>query len=304
MTNAPIVLFVFNRPDHTLQVLNSLEQNALAASSLLYIISDGKKPGMKDAEKENIDKVRQVIRSRQWCGEVIIREKELNEGLAGSIISAVTELLDKHGKLIVLEDDLVLSPHALHYFNFSLNRFEKNQEISCIHGYSFPANYGAGYFFMKGADCWGWATWKDRWQDFNPDGKALASELEAKGLVDEFDFYGTYGFFKMLKDQSEGRNNSWAIRWYASAFLKNKLTLYPKVPFTVNSGNDGSGYHTRTSSTVYDNVLAEAFKPEELEQIAVEESKARKLETARFFARNFLGRKKNFIFNLRRIFIS
>lgn len=302
MTTAPIVLFVFNRPVHTQRVLNSLQQNFLADESLLYIIADGPKANASTQDKQRIAEVRKVIRSSAWCKEIVIREKERNEGLAASVIATVTELLEKHGRLIVLEDDLVLSKYALQYFNFSLNYFENNQQINCIHGYSFPAGYKSDYFFLRGADCWGWATWKDRWQDFNADGKALIEELESRNLQHEFEFSGTYNFFKMLKDQVKEKNSSWAIRWYASSFLKNKLTLYPKVPFTVNGGNDGSGEHAKTSTNVYDNVLADSFDPDKIMKTEVKEDPRERKRTAIFFSKKFMDKKERIIFKLKNIF--
>lgn len=299
---APIVLFVFNRPVHTQRVLASLSENFLADESLLYIVADGVKAGAGTPEKAKISEVRKVIRSKAWCKEVVILEKDKNEGLATSVISSVTELLEKHGRLIILEDDLILSRYALQYFNFSLKHFENEKQVNCIHGYSFPAGYKSDYFFLRGADCWGWATWKDRWQDFNANGKSLVEELEAKNLQHEFEFSGTYNFFKMLKDQVKEKNSSWAIRWYASSFLKNKLTLYPRVPYTINGGNDGSGEHAKTSTNIYDNVLADHFDPQKLENLDVRENLRERKRTALFFSKKFMDKKERIIFKLKNIF--
>jgi hypothetical protein len=299
---APIVLFVFNRPTHTQRILHSLKENFLADSSTLYIIADGPREGMSEKEKEDIERVRTIIKSENWCQKNIIIEKDKNDGLANSIITSVTELLNKHERIIVLEDDLLLSKHALRYFNFSLNHFEKNQNINCIHGYSFPANYTADYFFLKGADCWGWATWKSRWKDFEADGKLLLKKIEAQGKQYEFDFFNSYNFFEMLKEQTMGKNNSWAIKWYAASFLKDKLTLYPKKPFVLNLGNDGSGYHTKNQSAVYNNILADSFHEKELEKIDVSENTLAKNQTANFFAKNFLSKIEFFQFKLKLFF--
>lgn len=301
-TPAPIVLFVYNRPLHTERILESLKQNFMADESLLYIMADGAKKDASHEDKQSIAEVRAIIKRELWCKEVIIDEKETNQGLANSVIATVTALLEKHGKLIILEDDLVLSKYALHYFNTSLTRFETDKRINCIHGYSFPAKYKADYFFMKGADCWGWATWKDRWEEFNADGATLVKEIEAKNLRHEFDFFGTYGFFHMLKEQVQGKNDSWAIRWYASSFLKNKLTLYPKVPFTINEGNDGSGYHTKGNSEIYRNALAGDFEPAKLLDLEVEENANEKKRTAIFFSEKSHSKKERIILKIKQFF--
>jgi hypothetical protein len=98
-------------------------------------------------------------------------------------------------------------------------------------------------FFLRGADCWGWATWKRGWDLFEQDGRKLLSELEGRQLTRSFDFDGSYPYTQMLRDCIAGANDSWAVRWYASAFLLGKLTLYPGSAQVQNIGADGSGTH-------------------------------------------------------------
>jgi hypothetical protein len=62
----------------------------------------------------------------------------------------------------------------------------------------------------------------------------------------------------MLKNQIAGKNNSWAIRWYASAFLADKLTLYPGRSLVHNTGNDDSGTHA-SGTAAYDTVLSDTL---------------------------------------------
>ena len=243
---SPIALFVYNRPEHTKKTVEALQKNNLAKESELFVFSDGNKDEMS---KEKIREVRNYIKNISGFKNVNIIERKENLGLARSIIFGVTEVVNKYGKIIVLEDDLVTSPYFLEYMNEALDLYEKEEKVISIHGYIYPVKKTLPEtFFLKGADCWGWATWKRGWDLFEPDGKKLLTELEKRNLTKEFDFDGTYNYSGMLKKQIAGLTNSWAIRWYASAFLQNKLTLYPGKSLIQNIGQDASGTHKGDSN--------------------------------------------------------
>lgn len=241
MSEAPIALFVYNRPWHTRQTIEALQKNELAEESDLFIFSDApKNPGASLAVQE----VREYIRGIIGFKSVTIIEREQNLGLANSIIDGVTRLCNDSGRVIVLEDDLVTSPYFLRFMNDSLNRYERDDRVISIHGYMYPIMGNLpDTFFLRGADCWGWATWKRGWDVFEPDGKKLLDSLKEKKLEREFNFDGAYDYLGMLRSQTEGKNDSWAIRWHASAFLKNMLTLYLGNSLVQNIGNDRSGTH-------------------------------------------------------------
>jgi hypothetical protein len=149
----------------------------------------------------------------------------------------------------VLEDDMLTSKYFLTFMNSALDYYINDYRVISIHGYVYPTHANLPEaFFLKGADCWGWATWKRGWGLFNPDGLSLLNELKHKKLIKEFDFNGSYKYSKMLEENIAGKNNSWAIRWHASAFLANKLTLYPGRSLVKNIGNDGSGTHCGSSN--------------------------------------------------------
>ncbi len=194
--------------------------------------------------------VRSYIRSIAGFKSVAIVERERNFGLARSIIDGVTRVCEEYGRVIVVEDDLVTSPYFLIYMNDALALYQDEGSVISIHGYVYPVKTVLPEtFFLKGADCWGWATWKRGWDLFEADGGVLLQELTQRGLTHRFDFDGTYPYTRMLKDQIKGKNDSWAVRWYASAFLKDKLTLYPGRSLVLNIGNDSTGTHCSTTST-------------------------------------------------------
>ena len=179
MNLAPIVLFVYNRPWHTLQTLEALRKNALASESILYIFADGPKPFADESAMHKINETRECIKKKQWCKEVIIYEREINLGLADSIINGVTEIVNKHGKIIVLEDDIVTSKGFLKYMNDALDIYELEEKVMHISGYMFPVKKKLPKtFFYKPTTCWGWATWSRSWKYFKKDAKSQIDILD------------------------------------------------------------------------------------------------------------------------------
>jgi hypothetical protein len=241
---APIALFVYNRPDHTLQTLEALYRNKLSNESILYIFADGAKIGSDVKMLDNIRKTRDVIKSKLWCKDVIIIERNENLGLAKSIITGVSEIVNKYGKIIVLEDDILPCIGFLEYMNNALELYENTLNVGCIHAWNFYMDTTScveSTFFLRGGDCWGWGTWSRSWQLFNEDSNYLLSEIRREKLEFEFDMKGNFKFLEMLEEQESGRINSWAIRWYASLFLKDMYCLHPKNPIVRNIGFDDSG---------------------------------------------------------------
>jgi hypothetical protein len=238
---SPIALFVYNRLDHTRRTVDSLKQNLLAQASDLIIFSDAHKLG---AQSDNVAEVREYIHQVSGFKSVTVVERDVNFGLAKSIIDGVTKVVNEHGRIIVLEDDMVTSPHFLTYMNEALDKYADDDRVISIHGYVYPIKETLPEaFFLPGADCWGWATWQRGWKLFNPDGQYLLDELRSKKLISDFDYNGVYAYSKMLEGQIACTNDSWAVRWYASAFLAGKLTLYPGRSLVRNIGNDNSGTH-------------------------------------------------------------
>jgi hypothetical protein len=241
---APICLFVFNRPEHTRRTIEALKRNPESTQSELYIFSDG--PRSK-GDRALVDALRTYLHGISGFKKIEVIERARNLGLGQSVIEGVTSVVNRDGRVIVMEDDLVTSPYFLRYMNEGLMLYENEPNVASIHGYVYPIDGLPETFFLKGADCWGWATWRDRWEAFNPDGAALLKELRHKRQTWDFDFKGSYPFTRMLEDQIAGRNKSWAIRWHASAFLKDWVTLYPGKSMVFNIGNDSSGTHSSTT---------------------------------------------------------
>jgi hypothetical protein len=251
MALAPIVLFTYNRPWHLMQTVSALLKNSLASESEIFIFSDGPKD---ENDVPKVAEVRKYIKTIKGFKRVEIIERDKNWGLANNIIDGITKIVNQYGKVVVLEDDLSTSPYFLKFMNDGLNIYEEEEKVISVHGYVYPIKGLPEIFFLRGADCWGWATWKRGWDLFEKDGKKLLDELEKRKLTKLFDFNGAYPYTKMLKDQVEGKVDSWAIRWYASAFIQEKLTLYPGISLVKHIGDLGT--HVKDSS-LFDVELSE-----------------------------------------------
>lgn len=239
METAPILLFVYNRLGHTMRLIESLQKNLLASESDLIVYSDGAK---KDEDIACVDDVRTFIKSVNGFRRLKIIEREKNWGLANNVIDGVTETLKEYGCVIVLEDDLILSPYFLMFMNDALNTYRDEPRVCHIQACDFTKDPSLpDTFFIKWTGSWGWATWDRAWKLFNPNGKELLDELEKRNVTKEFDFNGKYGFTRMLRRQIEGKNDSWAIRWNASLFLQDALSLNTGKSLVQNVGFDGSG---------------------------------------------------------------
>lgn len=242
---SPIALFVYNRPEHSLKTLRALKANPEAQSSILYIYADGARKNASRKELENIQLLRKAIREDQWCGEVVIREAEQNQGLARSIVKGVGEVLDKHGKIIVLEDDIVSSPGFLSYMNEALDFYEKDEKVMHISAYmpDIKREHLPETFFLRFMSCWGWGTWKSAWEKYNADSLYLLQKLLEDRELESFNLGGSIKFHNYLKGNLTGTHNSWAIKWFSSIYFSEGLCLYPKQSLVQNIGFDGSGTH-------------------------------------------------------------
>ena len=239
---APIALFVYNRPDHTRRTLASLQKNVLASESRLFIFSDGSKT---DADMEKVNEIRELANEVTGFKSVKLIARNENRGLANSIISGVTQLVGEFGKVIVFEDDLISSPYTLQYFNEALTKYENDEPVMHIGAYMYGLNDKTlpDAFFYRIATSWGWATWARAWKNFEPDIDKLINQFDKKKIHD-FSIEGTMNFWKQIQEFKAGKNNSWAIRWYASIFLKGGLTLHPSRSLVHNIGHDGTGVHS------------------------------------------------------------
>lgn len=235
---APIVLFVYNRPWHTQQTIEALQKNDLASESELFIYADGER---KEGD-EQVKEVREYIKTVAGFKTITIIERDKNWGLADSIIDGVTEIVNKYGKIIVLEDDIVSSVGFLEYMNDALAMYQDESKVMHISGYMIPDSSDfPETFFCKLSHCWGWATWKRAWRFYNNNAKSTKYHLDKLMLQDSFNFNSSYSLYSQLTNNVNGTLDTWAVKWYSSLFLFNGLALHPNSSQVYNIGFDGSG---------------------------------------------------------------
>ena len=238
---APILLFTYNRPTHTRRLMESLQANAEAAESPLVVYSDAAREVDDEA---SVAEVRRYLHTLDGFASVTLIERPENWGLARNVIDGVTTQVNRYGRVIVLEDDLVVAPYFLRFMNEALEMYADEPRVGHIQACDFTQDPSLPpTFLIKWTGSWGWGTWDRAWRHFNPDGTALLRRLKEEKLTRTFDFGGTYRFTRMLRRQVQGKNNSWAIRWNASLFLDDILSLNVGRSLVQNTGFDGSGTH-------------------------------------------------------------
>ena len=274
---APVVLFVYNRLDHTKGVIESLAENLLAKDTELFVFSDAAK-----TEKgiEKVQEVREFIQCTEWHAKfkkVTLVQAEKNKGLAKSVIGGVTEVLEEYGKVIVIEDDLLLSPYFLNYMNDALEYYQDDKQIWSISGYSFPMRslkkYPHDVFYSYRGCSWGWATWVDRWKTVDWTVKDYSAMMTDESWIRRFNRGGA-DLANMLRLQIEGKIDSWAIRWCFAQSNQEMYTIYPKHSYLQNGGCDGSGTHSGSNKDFYTSI-DEATKECKFEKLKVEDKIAR-----------------------------
>ncbi len=242
---APIALFVYNRPDHASRTLDALRSNSLAPDTDLFIFSDGAKNA---ADEPHVDAVRDILKDVRGFKSVSVDRSGQNKGLAQSIIGGVSNIVDRFGRVIVIEDDLVTHPSTLSYFNQALDHFENHPNVFSISAYNHPADimpipqsYEYDVYANPRMQCWGWATWKDRWQkaDFSmPDFEEFD---RSETLTRAYAHWIGQDSLNTLRAHMRGELDVWACRWVYTHFKHQGVCICPTKSLVDNIGLDGSG---------------------------------------------------------------
>lgn len=249
----PIILFAYNRPVHTLRVLEALKCNTLAEQSHLHIFVDGPKADASAQTIEQIDEVREVVKRDKWCGSVEYHISQTNIGCRDSIINGISEVLKESDAVIVLEDDIITSPHFLSYMNGALEYYKDMQSVFSISGWNYPENrlnlpenYKYDVYLSLRLLNWGWGTWRNRWNKVDWSKDFISDFLSDTTLVEAFNRAGD-DMSIMLQDEYEGRSDAWDIQFAYNHFKQGAYSIVPCVSYTQNIGLDGTGSHCGTT---------------------------------------------------------
>ena len=243
MPLAPVLLFTFKRFSHTKKTLEALEANYLADKTELFVVSDGPR---NEEERVEVEQVRNLIRNRNWCKNVTLLVNETNRGLNDNFFDNISKIVNEHGKVIILEDDIYTSPYFLQYMNDALNLYEQEKKVMNISGFAFDwkTNRLPDSYFIASSSTWGWATWKDRWDLLIKDPGEIYKEVVKRNFQHRFTQNGSNpDYFSQLEMEVFGKKNIWDIKWYGTVMLNDGLSLYPNKSLVDNIGFDGSGTH-------------------------------------------------------------
>ena len=236
---SPVVIFVYNRLDHTKKTVEALSQNELALSTCVYFYSDGP----KSVEDENgVQKVRSYLRTINSFKKTTIIERDENFGLARNIVDGAGSIFEVYDRAIFLEDDIVTSPTFLTYMNNALEAYKEVKEVWHVSGWGFPieCEIDSEAFLWRVMICWGWATWRENWKSFEKNPQQLKKEFSLEDIR-RFNLDGVHDFWHQVELNLSGQINSWAVFWYATIFKNEGLCVNPYISQVENIGHDGSG---------------------------------------------------------------
>lgn len=245
-SKAPVLLLLYDRPRHTRRVLDYLMRQPEIMETPLYILSDGAKSD--ERSRGQVAEVRKIATQiKELLPDTTLWFQEENVGLARNVTEGVGRVLEIHDRVIVVEDDLILSPYFLRWMNDVLETHAADSKVAHVHAGTFYTSRAlSNNHTLRFAGSWGWATWRDRWQKYwEPDGVRLLRRMKADDEARRhFDYGGFQKFTRMLERQTKGQNNSWAVRWHASLVLHHLLSINANPPLVSNGGFDGSGTHS------------------------------------------------------------
>ena len=239
---APVALFMFNRPEHLRRTIESLKRCDGFNESPIIVFGDGAR---YERDIAAVEATRHI--AHELLGDQAeYRLSETNKGLARSIIDGVEILLARHGRVIVVEDDLVLAPSFLRFLNEGLDHYADDERVYQVSGHMFDVRdfvQRREALLLPMTTTWGWATWARAWKYFDPTATGWESLRQDHALRKRFNLNGSYDYTQMLERQMSKQIQSWGIRWYWSVFMRGGLSCFPPRSLVANIGMDGTGTH-------------------------------------------------------------
>lgn len=232
--NIAILFLVFNRPDTTRKVFESIKS---VKPKRLYLSCDGSRSNNIDDTKK-IKEVKEIFRNIDWDCEVFTRFREKNLGCKLAVIDGINWFFEKEEEGIILEDDTLPSKSFYYFCQFMLEKYRENKVVMHIGGYK-PAHVGKDNFtisFTRATHIWGWATWRDRWKHYKGD---LTSE-KMLDLLPDFEYFSRKGKIKkrvkILEQINNNKLDTWDYQWNFAVRTNSGLAIRPCVNLVKNIG--------------------------------------------------------------------
>lgn len=235
---APIAVFTYKRPNETKIILNAIKNAKYGLESEIFIFCDGLKETATENEKDAQYKLKEIIyKETKEFKKKNIYFNNKNIGLSESIIQGIGKVFQKHDKIIVIEDDIIIGKGFLEFMNWGLNTYWNEPSVWGCNGYIEPIDLDLNKpFFTLKPTSWGWSIKKSAWEKLILSDKQLIKILNEKKLLKRMNV-GNYPFSNMLLENIQGKINSWAIRLYASSLIHNGFWISPTKSLVKNCGN-------------------------------------------------------------------
>lgn len=236
----PLLLLVFNRPDHTAKLIDALRP---VQPKHLYVVADGPRDGV-DGEAERCAKVRQLVDNIDWNCSITRLYRECNLGCAQSVGGGISWFFEQVTEGIILEDDCIPDPSFFRFCTEMLEYYREDDGVMHIGGCNFQGGIWRGegdYYFSIFNHVWGWATWRSSWSKFN-------YEIDPKGDAEMIRFVNHGPTWIQLQYEFEavvdGSIDSWGYRWTYACWKHKGLSIIPNVNLVQNIGFGEESTHT------------------------------------------------------------
>lgn len=151
----PAILFAFNRPDKLRALWSRLADQGV---KMAYLYCDAARG---EQDEELCEATQKVARNLP----VELRIRPHNYGLSKNLISGISEVLSQHPSAMVFEDDVHPKAGCIDYLNMALDTYGSRQQIFSVGCYRRSLDVPTTNVFLSPRfNCWGWATWANRWE--------------------------------------------------------------------------------------------------------------------------------------------
>lgn len=242
MFKTPILFLIFNRPDTTQKVFESIKKQK---PKYLYIAADGPRSNNNE-DRQNCEIVRDIVKQIDWECELKTLFQTKNLGCGKAVSSAITWFFENVEQGIILEDDCLPHIDFFYYCEELLNKYKDDTDILSISGSNFLKGIKRGqtsYYFSSHFHVWGWASWRRAWNKYDYEALYMTEEMLNTKLDKRFITTGEKKLFKSLfRDMKAHKVDSWDYQWLFAHLFQEGLTVIPNVNLITNIGFDGTHF--------------------------------------------------------------
>jgi hypothetical protein len=244
MGETPVLILAYNRPDQIRGLVDSLRVHK-PKKIMVGIDGPKDKPGDRDAVAE----VNSEIEKIDWTDDIEMLNRQSNIGIRFAVPEAVSWAINKHGQVIVLEDDIRPGPEFFDFMKYALAEFRHSETVGHISGYNLVPKK----FLTKPNDrirasiypeSYAWATWARAWDKYDDSLEWAVSQSNSDLAKRVGSWAGSAVWSMNFKDAKSGAISTWAYRWVSSLWKNELVSLGPNRNMANYAGN-ASGTHTR-----------------------------------------------------------